>query len=74
MNALGPYLLTEKLLPFLMKKSGRVIFVGSKQANKVGQLSLNAFSTGIINQAIYIFLINLLIKTILSHISWFQKS
>ena len=49
MNALGPYLLTEKLLPFLMKKSGRVIFVGSKQANKVGQLALNAFSTGIIN-------------------------
>lgn len=42
-NHFGPQLLTEMLVPLLAKNSGRIVFTGSKYANKFGRIELNSF-------------------------------
>ena len=42
-NHLGPQYLNELLMPLLELKSGRIVMVGSKQANNYGNLVLNSF-------------------------------
>jgi len=52
-NHFGPQLLVEKLMPLLEKKSGRIVNVGSKQANRFSKMSLDGFSRAKIQKSFF---------------------
>ena len=52
-NHFGPQLLVEKLMPLLEKKSGRIVNVGSKQANRFSKMSLDGFSRAKIQKSVF---------------------
>ena len=52
-NFVGPQLLIESLMSLLERKSGRIVTLGSKQANKFSRIDLNRFSRATIKQELF---------------------
>jgi len=52
-NHFGPQQLIENLMPLLELKSGRIVTLGSKQANKFSRIDINSFSRATIKHELF---------------------